>query len=277
VARTAARARARTTSGAVGRCPASTCCRACSATWRRRSPKTIGFTGWDLGAQNNADGKRLFLQALETSRLEFNELFELAAPNTTDFANVLTKIQANEPDILIVGSFGQDPGFFLDQAQTANLDAEIIGYEFTPDGLSASKGAFDSVGWRFSSDYFDPDDPKSKLAKLFVSEFTAAYGDKPDFYAANYYEDTLGMWDLIRRVLAKGGDINSGTELQAALKEDPTLVSVYGGDDTAPGTFEMDPETHSVVRRQMGVFEYKDGKVTTLALFNIGGADYETP
>ena len=41
--------------------------------------------------------------------------------------------------------------------------------------------------------------------------------------------------------------------------------------------FEMDPETHSVVRRQMGVFEYKDGKVTTLALFNIGGADYETP
>jgi hypothetical protein len=37
----------------------------------------------------------------------------------------------------------------------------------------------------------------------------------------------------------------------------------------------MDPKTHSVVRRQMGVFEYKGGKVTTLALFNIGGADYQ--
>jgi ABC-type branched-subunit amino acid transport system substrate-binding protein len=239
--------------------------------------KTIGLTGWDLGAELNADGKRLFTEALEGTNLEFNGLFELAAPNSTDFANVITKIQANEPDILIVGSFGQDPGFFLDQAQTANLTAEIFGYEFTPDGLNASKGAFDSVGWRFSSDYFDADDPKSKLAKLFVDGFTSAYGDKPDFYAANYYEDTLGMWDLIRRVLAKGGDINSGVELQDALKENPVLASVYGGDDSAVGTFEMDPETHSVVRRQMGVFEYKDGEVTTLALFNIGGADYETP
>jgi branched-chain amino acid transport system substrate-binding protein len=237
--------------------------------------KTIGLTGWDLGAELNADGKRLFTDALKGTKLEFNGLFELAAPNSTDFANVLTKIQANEPDILIVGSYGQDPGFFLDQSQTVTLSAKIIGYEFTPDGLNASKGAFDSVGWTFSSDYFNVDAAKSKLAKLFISEFTAAYGDKPDFYAANYYEDTLGMWDLIRRVLAKGGNINSGVDLQNALKEKPELVSVYGGDETAAGTFAMDPKTHSVVRRQMGVFEYKGGKVTTLALFNIGGADYQ--
>jgi branched-chain amino acid transport system substrate-binding protein len=237
--------------------------------------KTIGFTGWDLGAELNADGKARFLNALKATKLQFNELFELAAPNTTDFANVITKIQANEPDLLIVGSFGQDPGFFIDQSQTANLKAEIFGYEFTPDGLNASKGAFDSVGWRFSSDYFNVDAAKSKLAKLFISEFKAAYKDPPDFYAANYYEDTLGMWDLIRRTLAKGGNINSGVDLQNALKDKPELVSVYGGDENAAGTFAMDPTTHSVVRRQMGVFEYKAGKVTTLALFNIGGADYQ--
>ena len=158
--------------------------------------KTIGFTGWDLGADNNAVGKAKFLDALSKSTLQFNDLFELAAPNTTDFANVITKVKANEPDILIVGSFGQDPGFFIDQAQTANLEAKIFGYEFTPDGLNASKGAFDSVGWNFSSDYFDVGAAKSKLATLFVSEFKSAYGDEPDFYAANYYEDTLGMWDL---------------------------------------------------------------------------------
>jgi branched-chain amino acid transport system substrate-binding protein len=238
--------------------------------------KTIGLTGWDLGAQLNAQGKQLFLDALKPyKQLQFNGLFELAAPNSTDFANVITKIQANEPDILIVGSFGQDPGFFLDQSQTANLKAKIIGYEFTPDGLNASKGAFDSVGWTFSSDYFNIDAAKSKLAKLFISEFEKEYKDKPDFYAANYYEDTLGMWDLVRRTLAKGGNINSGVDLQNALKDNPTLASVYGGDETTVGTFSMDPKTHSVVRRQMGVFEYKSGKVKTLALFNIAGADYQ--
>ena len=237
--------------------------------------KTIGFTGWDLGADLNADGKARFLDALKASTLQFNNLFELAAPNTTDFANVITKVKANEPDLLIVGSFGQDPGFFIDQAQTANLKAKIFGYEFTPDGLNASKGAFDKVGWNFSSDYFDVGSAKSKLAKLFISEFKDEYGDEPDFYAANYYEDTLGMWDLIRRTLAKGGDINSGVDLQAALMDKPELASVYGGDETTVGTFSMDPTTHSVVRRQMGVFERKDNKVNTLALFNIGGADYQ--
>ena len=110
---------------------------------------------------------------------------------------------------------------------------------------------------------------------MFVREFKADYGDSPDFYAANYYEDTLAMWDIVRRVLAKGGNINSGTELQDGLKENYVFASVYGGDDSAVGTFEFDPDTHSLKRRQMGVFRYKDGKVTTLAEFNIGAADYK--
>ena len=237
--------------------------------------KTIGVTGWDLGAENNDNYKKTFGDELAKTKLKLNGLWELVAPNSTDFAATLTKIQANEPDILIVGSFGQDPGFFLDQSQTANLTAKMIGYEFTPDGLNASKGAFDSVGWTFSSDYFNVEAAKSKLATLFISEFKSAYGDPPDFYAANYYEDTLGMWDLIRRTLAKGGNINSGVDLQEALKDKPELASVYGGDETTVGTFTMDPKTHSVVRRQMGVFQRKDNKVKTLALFNIGAADYQ--
>ena len=80
------------------------------------------------------------------------------------------------------------------------------------------------------------------------------------------------MWELIRRVLAKGGDINNGTAARGALKDNPTWSSVYGGDATTVGTYTLDPTTHSVVQRPMGVFEYKDKKVTPLAYFNIGGA-----
>ena len=75
-------------------------------------------------------------------------------------------------------------------------------------------------------------------------------------------------------VLAACGSSKS-FDLQNALKDKPTLASVYGGDDSAVGTFSMDPVTHSVSRRQMGVFEYKSGKVKPLALFNIKGADYK--
>ena len=237
--------------------------------------KTIGVTGWDLGAKNNDDYKAIFTKALEGSKFQLNGLWELAAPNSTDFANVLTKIKANQPDILVVSSYGQDIGFLLDQSQTANLKCKIIGFELTPDGIAASKGAMDSVGWTFTSDFFNADQPASKLAKLFVSEFKAAYGDAPDFYSANYYENTLDLWDIYRRVLTKGGNVNSGTELQAALKENTTLPSVYGGDDSTLGTFTLDPQTHSPVKRPMGVFNYKNKKLTTLATFDIGGVGYK--
>ena len=82
------------------------------------------------------------------------------------------------------------------------------------------------------------------------------------------------MWDVIRRVLAKGGDINSGEELDAAFQEDLSAASVYGGDESTVGRYEIDPVTHSVIRRPMGVFERKDGVVTPLAYFDINGDEF---
>ena len=63
-----------------------------------------------------------------------------------------------------------------------------MGFEFTPDGLNASKGTYDSEGYIFSYDYFDPKSQKSLLAKKFVEDFNKEYGEDPDFYAANFYE-----------------------------------------------------------------------------------------
>jgi branched-chain amino acid transport system substrate-binding protein len=129
------------------------------------------------------------------------------------------------------------------------------------------------VGFTFAYDYFDAGNPTNPLAKLFVDTFNAEYGEDPDFYAANYYEDTLAMWDLIRRVCADGGEI-TGPSLDAAMQANPEFASVYGGDDSGPGTFSMDTETHSVLQRPMGVFEYKDGAVTPLAYFDIDGENF---
>ncbi len=122
-----------------------------------------------------------------------------------------------------------------------------------------------------------PPIPISPLAKLFVSEFQKAYGgDLPDFYAANFYENALDLWEVIRRTLKAGGDIKSGVDLDKDLQTDLTLVSVYGGDATTVGTFTLDPTTHSVAKRTMGVFEYKGGKVTPKAFFGLDADGYKT-
>lgn len=239
--------------------------------------KTVGLMGWDIGEPSNSIVREDFLKKIEDAGLEFNGLYELVPVGNQDFSQVIPKIKANEPDFLLCGHYGQDPGSFANQASTAGLQAIRIGFEFTPDGLNASRGTYDSEGYTFAFDYFDPDSAVSPFATYFVSEFRREYGEDPDFYAANYYENAFDMWELMRRIWAEDPDAEiTGEALDAALREDLTLPSVYGGDESTVGTFTLDETTHSVVRRQMGVFEYKDGKVTPKAFFNINGEDYRT-
>jgi len=234
----------------------------------------VGLTGWDIGEPNNTTVKTDVLKKIEEAGLDFNGLYELTPVGSQDYASVLPKIKANEPDLLLLGLYGQDPGSFLNQAETAGLKSVKVGFEFTPDGVTASKGTYDKSGWTFAYDYFDPENPVSPLARLFVADFEKEYGEKPDFYAANFYENTMVMWTLISRVKAAGGDINSGEELEKALESDLTVPSVYGGDEDTIGTYTLDAKTHSVIKREMGVFEYKGGKVTAKAFFGIGGEGY---
>jgi branched-chain amino acid transport system substrate-binding protein len=238
------------------------------------SAKTVGLTGWDIGEPANSQVKADVLKKIAAAGYQFNGTYELFPPNTTDFGTILPKIAAHQPDILLSGCYGQDPGFLLNQSLTSGIKSTMIGFEFTPDGVKASKGAYDSQGWTFAFDYFDPDHPVSPLAKLFTAEFVKAYGDKPDFYAADFYENTLVMWEMIRRVLKKGGNINSGTDLNNALQDNLTVVSVYGGDATTVGTYTLDATTHSVDKRGMGVFTYKGGKVTPKAFYGINADGY---
>jgi branched-chain amino acid transport system substrate-binding protein len=245
--------------------------------WLEANPgkKKVGLVGWDVGDPNNGIIKDDVLAKIKAGGMEHNGLYELVPVGGQDFSAVLPKIKANEPDLLIVSVYGQDPGSFANQAATAGLKAKVIGFEFTPDGVSASKGVYDKDGWTFAYDYFDSNNPTSPLAKLFVSTFKAKYGELPDFYAANFYENTLVMWEVIRRVNAKGGDILSGEALDKALQENLTVVSVYGGDAKTVGTYTLDPVTHSVSKRDMGIFEYKGGKVTPKAFFGINAEGYK--
>jgi branched-chain amino acid transport system substrate-binding protein len=238
--------------------------------------KTVGMTIWDLGEPNNSNVKADILKKITAGGYTHNGLWEFVPVGGQDFSQVIPKIKANEPDILLTVLYGQDIGSFNNQAATAGLKSTRYAFEFTPDGVNASKGTFDSAGYAFSYDYFDAGHPKSPLAKFFVEEFKKEYGGElPDFYAANFYENSFVLWEVIRRVLKTGGDIKSGDALDKALQSNLTVVSVYAGDDTTVGTYTLDPTTHSVTKREMGVFEYKGGKVTPKAFFGIGGEGYK--
>jgi len=101
---------------------------------------------------------------------------------------------------------------------------------------------------------------------MFVSEFKKEYGRRRPglLRPANFYrERTRDVGGHPRgaqgRRRPEGGDA-----LNNALQTNLTFVSVYGG-TPAPSVHTPRPETHTVTKRDMGVFEFKGGKVTPKA------------
>src|SRR3954454_3533451 len=119
--------------------------------------KTVGVMIWDLGDPSNGIVKDDMLQKVTAAGYTHNGLYELVPVGGQDFSQVIPKIKANEPDILLVVVYGQDPGSFANQASTAALKSYRVGFEFTPDGVNASKGTYDKDGIVFSYDYFSPE------------------------------------------------------------------------------------------------------------------------
>lgn len=236
--------------------------------------RRITLTGWDLGPSNVpiVNGMKRDLSA---AGLEFGG-YEPFAVGTTDYSTVIQRIKAGSPDLVYLYSYGLDPGYFMKQYVTSGVNKPVIGSEFTPDAAKVAGSAYDH--YLFAYDYFDEAHPSSDWSKTFVTDWNAAYGTKPylpDFYAANYYEDTFAVWELMRRVLQKGGDVHSGKDLQAALEANPTFHSIYGGSGTTVGALSLDLSTHAPSKRSMGLFDFNGGTIKPLALFDEAGANFQ--
>jgi branched-chain amino acid transport system substrate-binding protein len=179
----------------------------------------------------------------------------------TNFAPFIDRILAAKPDWVYTFSFGNDLGYQIKQFRNAGYKGLILGNEFTIDAYRIAGKDMDN-GYFFAYDYFDPNNA-NPLTQQFVAAHKKAYGVAPEFYGANYYEITLLLWELVRRVQAKGGNPNSGAELQAALEANPKFPSVYGGGAGNVGTITFDltksPISGHTVSKPMGVYQETNG------------------
>ncbi|MFN8080146.1 MAG: ABC transporter substrate-binding protein [Kineosporiaceae bacterium] len=237
--------------------------------------KTWAAVTWQLDPKLNEVDKQAAIARLKEAGLEFSGTYEYVPFGAQDYAAAIAKLKQANADYVMVTVYGSDPGVFASQAKAAGLTSQLVGFEFTDGGKQASRGTWDA-GWLFAQDYFDAANPGSDLGRFFATRYKAKYGTDPDFYAANYYEGLLGLWELARRVKADGGDYTKGEQLLKALEAKPTLVSVYGGSGATAGTYTLDATSHSVSQRPIGVFDYRGGKVTPKAFFGPGGSDYRT-
>lgn len=144
----------------------------------------------------------------------------------TDFTSEASIMKAKNPDVIVCPSTGLDVGYVIKDVRKMGLKAYICGTEHSGDMEKVTGLA--SEGYLFASEFFDVNstDP---WTKGFVTTFKKKYGVDPDFYAANYYELTYILKELITRVVAKGGDPFDGSQLEKAIWDNPTFKSIYGG------------------------------------------------
>ena len=169
--------------------------------------------------------------------------------------------------------YTEDPGYFMKQYVLSGINKPVFTFADTIAARQVAGPAYNDLYFAF--DYFDADHPTNPWAKFFVSEFEKIEpGYKPDFYSANTYEDFFTLWDCVRRVLKKGGNVRDGVQLDAALQANPSFKSLYGGSATSVGTLSFDLKDHSVSTRPMRILQFHNGTMNTLATFDIGGRDF---
>jgi len=214
----------------------------------RLKSKRIATIFWNDAAGQGVNAAIKAACAAHGCQVVAEEPHDIGAKN---YSAQLARIKAARPDAVALGSFGDDVGYTVSQARAYGITAPLLGVEWTPNAQKIGGKAME--GYTIAVDRFDPAGADART-KAFVDAYRAAYGDAPEFYAANYYEHVeYILRPLIKKIVDRGGDPAKQGELLAemerALAAKFKFGSVYGGD------MQLHPD--GTVSKPLGIYEVK--------------------
>lgn len=122
--------------------------------------------------------------------------------NDKDYSALLTRVKAEAPDVLLVGSTYTDGGLIVKQAREMGLMMPIVG----PTGLYSPK-YMEIAGKAVDNTYFlgvfVPTNPDPKVQE-FVKKYKEKYGMEPDTFAALAYDQGYVLKAAMEKAAAKG-------------------------------------------------------------------------
>jgi branched-chain amino acid transport system substrate-binding protein len=176
--------------------------------------------------------------------------YKFVSMDTTDFSSVIPDLIALDADVLLLAPVdGPATVYFMEQWNDAGGRSQVIDSDYSRSQAQLAGEAFKDL-W-FCGEAFVVENAVSPFAQYFVDAYREKYGEDPERFGANYFQDTFLLWDLVRRVIAKGGDPTSGEALQNELKANPTFKSVYGGTADTVGTYTLDLTIHSITNAKL--------------------------
>lgn len=234
--------------------------------------KTIYLASWEEGPLS-----QIALNLLHEYMKPYPQLKHVGSDffpiGTTNYSNIFAKIKAASPDMILLVAYGNDPGVFMKQYVTSGIKSMVMGSEYTSDAAKIAGAAYN--GYYFNFQYFDNKNPKSDWAKFYIDQYEKRYGSLPDYWSANYFDNTYALWKLTREVLVKHGDPNKGPDMESAMITNPTFPSVYGGNGSTVGHYALSPTTHTLTEATLTVGEIVNQKVVELASFSLHGSNFK--
>jgi branched-chain amino acid transport system substrate-binding protein len=176
------------------------------------------------------------------------EYMEIGAANID---TQVAKIRVSNPDWVALWTFSPETGLALKKLREFGVKVPLIGVEYTGD-VKELAGA-SAEGYEYATDFFAPS-AENPWSEQFAKAYRERYGEEPEFYAANYYENVYVLAEAIRRARAEGGAYWNGRKLAEVIRKSPTFPSVYAK--------EMTYQDNNVALKQVGVFRIENGEPT---------------
>ena len=168
--------------------------------------------------------------------------------NASDLRSQIELLKNASPDAVLILNDGNDTILTLTQAEQVAFHPQWLGFAGQLiDQIMSLPGA---NGMICDSVVYNPD-------PAFVSAFKAAYGSDPNFYAAQYYDQTIILSTAIDYLVKHNQQI-TGETLHDAIYAIRTFTGVNGS-----FTFLDD----GTVARDMMVVKVEGGKQTTIKTF----------
>lgn len=165
----------------------------------------------------------------------------------TDFKATLTKIKAENVDVVFVPGYYQEVGMIVKQAREIGLQMPVLG----GDGWDSAKlpeiAGAKALNNTFFANHYSPDD-NSPAIKTFVDAYKAEYKEVPDAFAALAYDATM----MIIEAIKKANSLDT-----VKIKDELAKTKDY---NAVSGTITLN-ETHDAVKSAV-IIEMKDGKQT---------------
>ena len=174
------------------------------------------------------------------------------AAGETNFNTILTRIKAQDFEVIYMPGYYEEVGLAIKQARDLGINQPILGGDGFDSPVLLEKAGAAALNDVFYTNHYSSLDKSNIKVQEFIAAFNEKYGEDPNAFHALGYDTAYFVANAI----------GNASELTGpAIKDAMANTKDFEG---VTGTFSIDPETHEPIKAAM-VIELGDGVPVTEA------------